>query len=275
MFKLMEESPVRMPMFLFLALFSVSLAEVAGANTVPIGQFKPFIIGGVEVEPQDLIAATTVAIMGQDDEGQFLCSGSILDQDLVVTAGHCLGDSGKAALSIYFRANLKGQGPIVVATGALRPQQYTGGPDASTNMYDIALVHFNGGLPAGYQPVKLLDNANSLRDGEQVTLAGFGVTQADADSFDTSGAGTLRKVNVNILQAKMPSTEVLLDESHGRGSCNGDSGGPAFVERSGALVLFGVTSRGDGACAQEGIYTNIPTHTAWLAQATQSLRQQQ
>jgi secreted trypsin-like serine protease len=67
-------------------------------------------------------------------------------------------------------------------------------------------------------------------------------------------------------------TEVRLDESKGQGTCSGDSGGPAFIQKGGNYLLFGVTSRGNLLCNEEGIYTSASAHSAWIEKTMQSLK---
>ena len=48
------------------------------------------------------------------------------------------------------------------------------------------------------------------------------------------------------------------------GSCNGDSGGPAYVFLDQKLLLAGLTSRGDGPCRSFGIYTIVDYFSKWI-----------
>src|SRR4051812_3490531 len=52
------------------------------------------IIGGTEVQQGDPVLKSTVAIF----DGSALCTGSIIDQDLVVTAAHCISDPSRMAV---------------------------------------------------------------------------------------------------------------------------------------------------------------------------------
>jgi secreted trypsin-like serine protease len=240
---------------------------------------REMIVGGVTVAPSDVIASTTVAIVSQTSEGTALCTGSILDTDLIVTAGHCVGPSPSQML-VVFRKDLSDKsGPVVKVAGYIRDPNYGNGTNDKDND-DIALIRFDGGLPAGYQPAQLLQDSSALQNGETVTLAGYGITDGSASARDDGtddGAGVLRKVDTTIANAHYGQTEVEVDQTLGKGACHGDSGGPAFLmSADGSLLLFGVTSRGPSNqpddCASYGIYTNILAHLDFIQQATQALR---
>lgn len=243
--------------------------------------FHPDIIGGVNVSPSDPIASSTVMIIGETTEngqtGEYICTASIIAEDLIVTAAHCVAEdpsnpTDPTKMLIVFSTHMptSASDPSVHrVSGYLANPGWTAAiqaPDA----HDVAVIRFEGGLPAGYQPAQLL-GAQNLSPGESVTLAGYGISTIR----DTDGktAGTLREVNVNVAQL-YGQTEVAVDESHGKGSCSGDSGGPAFINNGGSLLLWGVTSRGDQSCAQDGIYTNLGYYLDFLNQAANYLRQQ-
>lgn len=239
---------------------------------------RNFIIGGITVPTSDPIASTTVAIVSQTDQGTALCSGSIIDTDLIVTAGHCVGPAPSKML-IVFRKDLSDtSGPVVRVSGYVQDPNYGDGENDQDND-DIALIRFAGGLPAGYQAATLLTDSSALANGEAVTLAGYGITDgsAAAQASGNDGAGVLREVTTTIAQAAYGLTEVAVDQTRGKGACHGDSGGPAFVRAAdGSLQLFGVTSRGPSnqpdTCASIGIYSNILAHLDFIQSATDELR---
>ena len=51
---------------------------------------------------------------------------------------------------------------------------------------------------------------------------------------------------------------------YGVATCNGDSGGPAFVDIAGREYLAGVTSWGDDGCVQFGFNTRLDTFDDWV-----------
>jgi secreted trypsin-like serine protease len=235
-----------------------------------------FIIRGMTVEPADPIASTTVAVVNESHGDVALCTGSIVAPDLVVTAGHCVGPD-RAAMRLFFKTDLRqAGGKEVPVAGYVRPKGY-GHMTSEEDMNDIALIRFEGGLPPGYRPAELLRDEALLKNGEKVTLAGFGVSNGRIHGDGSSaGAGVLRKVDVTIAQAAYGRTEVVMDQTHGHGACHGDSGGPAFLKRGREYLLFGVTSRGSSGgrddCSGASIYTSILAHARFLREAAGGLR---
>src|SRR5690606_32806846 len=82
----------------------------------------------------------------------------------------------------------------------------------------------------------------TMRTGESVTLVGYG---EDPDAESQRGSiGIKRKVTTTITQLSPEGLEFFAGGGL-RDSCEGDSGGPAFVQlSSGKWRLAGITSRG-------------------------------
>lgn len=239
------------------------------------------IIGGDDVQAGDPIAASTVLIVGQENGGEFICSGSLIAQNLVLTAAHCLGTTGKAKLAIAFRTDINGSGAVVAAKAQARPSDFVKNSEQSqVDWDDLAVLRLASDAPAGYAPAVILQDASAIQDGADVTLAGYGINVPVAPPNSDAGSGVLRKVDQVILKAQYGATEVLVSEKD-KGACHGDSGGPAFVAAAdGSLQLFGVTSRlteddpvvGSGAnqaiaCTVDMVYTSVLARAAWI-QAT-------
>lgn len=245
--------------------------------------FKPLIIGGEEVKANDPVAQSTVLINGKVLRSSFTCTGTIIADDLIITAGHCLGAYRWAELTVYFRLRKEGTGPIMKVLGATRIQDDF--PKTPTDWNDLALVRLAGKIPEGYRPAKILDDASLVKDGAKVLLAGYGINVPKPPNNGNGGLGVLRKVEQVVLNANYGKSEVLVD-IRGKGSCSGDSGGPAFIQRGEELLLFGATSRmtsndivgrdprgnPEYACVNDIVYTNILGYLDWIAQATEELR---
>lgn len=234
--------------------------------------FRPLIVGGTEVTSNDPIAKSTVLIVGKINRASFICTGSILTQDLVLTAGHCLGQGGWAELTVYFRTTANGEGPSAKVIRQVRIHDTL--LTTPMDQDDLAILKLQSNIPQGFLPIEFLQDPSLLKDGTKVTLAGYGKTNPDPDQLN--GLGTLRKVEQTVLQAQYGQKEILVN-IRDRGSCNGDSGGPAFIQNDGQLLLLGVTSRLTErdqlpdvnhhkryACTVDMIYSNVMKQREWI-----------
>lgn len=236
------------------------------------------IIGGVIVEGSDVIAKTTVALVASvvDSEGkesQYICTGSLVKDNVVLTAGHCVPEAKegeKVALYVVFTKDLnniqRGQVRLVDKV-AVHPSYGTQNDDGS-DANDIALVRFAGTKAIGYQIAQFLSDDSLLADGAMVTLAGYGLT----DGVNKTSDNKLRKVDdIEIIQS-FGKTEIALDQSKGKGACHGDSGGPAFLTVKGVPYVWGITSRGIGKngaddCSLFSLYTKVNAQKTFVDQA--------
>ncbi|MGK5089061.1 trypsin-like serine protease [Bdellovibrionota bacterium FG-2] len=247
--------------------FALSQTAFAG-NWDKFTDDNNWIVGGSLVNATDVISKSTVGLIN----GGALCTASIIDVDLAVTAAHCVEmDEG---IGLVFAQDMRApKAKVVQVTGVVVNPTWWSNQSNEKNTGDIALVSFAGGIPAGFSKVKLLTKAAALKKGGSITLAGYGIT----DAYTQVGAGTLRKADVTILNPKFSTTEILFDQSSGRGGCHGDSGGPAFIKSGADLLLVGVTSRGYPAnapddCIHQSIYTKITSYSSFLKKAAKTLR---
>src|SRR4051812_613014 len=94
-----------------------SVVMIAASLSVQVSAFAqdqgPFfdpaqldkIIGGEVVEESDPIAISTVLVINKTTDGTAICTGSIIADDLVMTAGHCVGPD-KKNMKIVFRRTM-------------------------------------------------------------------------------------------------------------------------------------------------------------------------
>lgn len=220
------------------------------------------IIGGEQVIKSDVISRTTAGLVSTSALGQALCTVSLVADDLAVTAAHCVRvapGEPRAILTLIFGRDLH------APENQKRTVDQVEIPDGAA---DVALLHFDGGLPADYQFAKLLPFDHELSVGDPVTLAGYGIWSAERND----GEGFLRKAQVTVSNPHYSSTEIEFDQSQGRGACHGDSGGPAYFLVNKKPYLFGITSRGGGNCDQKVVYTTIGSLADWFSDAGQVMR---
>ncbi|MDG0814888.1 S1 family peptidase [Bdellovibrio svalbardensis] len=232
------------------------------------------IVGGAKVISSDLISKTTVAILissfdRNHVESQYLCTGSLLRSGVILTAAHCVPPSDKhydTRMYVVFTSdldNLSDSDIRLVTDQVVHPKFGQSGP-MGEDSNDIALLKYPGSFPQGYRAARLLPNDSLLKPKLTVTLAGYGLNDGITKATDNQ----LRKVDV-ILGQSFGDTEIILDQSNGKGACHGDSGGPAFVTIKGSLFLWGVISRGlgDDNCNSNGVYTKINSQHEFIDSA--------
>ena len=109
-----------------------------------------------------------------------------------------------------------------------------------------------------------------MQNAQDTTLVGFGHSNFNA----SSGFGLKRQVsvaidqhlNINDAEAQLgfESDLEFTAGGNGRDTCNGDSGGPAYITANGVLKVAGLTSRPfrtfNQPCGEGGIYTRIDVH---------------
>jgi len=128
---------------------------------------------------------------------------------------------------------------------------------------------------ANVTPVRLA-TAEEFLAAQETTLVGFG----NDDILSTRGFGIKREVTVPILKTGDDASDDLEEElgfdpdlefvagGEGFDSCNGDSGGPAYITVGGDRVAAGLTSRATetarNPCGDGGIYTRVDMHAAFI-----------
>ena len=90
-----------------------------------------------------------------------------------------------------------------------------------------------------------------------LNFAGFG------DYVVNAGTEFGIKLQIDGSLDSYTDNEIFYDHSGG-GTCYGDSGGPAFVQRDGVLYVGGVTARGDADCISWGASTRVDAFESFI-----------
>jgi secreted trypsin-like serine protease len=225
------------------------------------------IVNGTPMSDQDALGKSVVALLVESDQGVALCTGSIYDEQTILTAAHCV-DDGPDRVMIFFGPAVKVTSKSMVRWGNRYTQNPRWAKPGPEGQGDLALVHFDGGLPAGFQPVQLASPDLDLEAGTKVTMLGYGV----ADGVSKKGAGTLRSTTTTV-EGFARKTEIVTD-GHSSSVCFGDSGGPAFVPTASGFVQWGVASSVlNKACNEASVHTDIVSYEPWLRSAAAKLAQ--
>ncbi len=229
------------------------------------------IIGGQEITSKlDPIAKTTVLIY--NILTRQICTGSLLENNLILTAAHCVHRQTQSML-IYFIQNSRTATKEMsrLVTGAVTHPLWVTNKNNQKDAGDIALLKYLGETPQGYTAATFLPNPSYLLNNTPIVLAGYGI----ADSRTKQGSEILRQTATAISNNRYSYTEIQVDQRLGRGSCHGDSGGPAFIVINGTHYLWGILSRGDqdreDKCNQFSLYTLILAHYKWIQETAKAL----
>jgi len=228
------------------------------------------IVGGSDVAPESPMARGTVALIIDQNA---LCTGSLIAQDMIVTAAHCLNGAQNIQIVFSTQVDSESLSQAIPATRfAIHPQYDPANTGIDEN--DVAVLNFTGGLPQGFKPDLVLADDSLLEAGATAVLAGYGIT----DAASQAGAGRLRETTVSLLDPDLGNSEALIDQSQGQGACHGDSGGPAFIKKGNTLYLWGITSRSypnsaPDDCSHQAVYTKIPDELSFIQTAVRMLRE--
>lgn len=237
------------------------------------------IVGGTVTTDAFQKQNGVVALVINSNDGQGICTGTLIAPRLVLTAAHCLDSSRSQiqSIAVVFSNNIDKVTQDQVrfgVKGAVHPdflKSAMAGGDASWN--DTALLKLDADAPVDFKPARLPKADNLTAPKTMLMQMGYGRAEASrAATTDTSGI--LRQVSgIAVIKKSADGKELLLNEAK-KGSCNGDSGGPAFVkERDGKLTLVGTDSRGtdEASCIGVGVYTNVASHLDWIAKTSAAL----
>ncbi|MBI3544333.1 MAG: S1 family peptidase [Deltaproteobacteria bacterium] len=233
------------------------------------------LVGGEPVADGSPLARQTVALGWRGDA---FCSATIVAEDLVVTAAHCVRNSHD--IEVLFETDTVSEKnprrrPIVgyeLAPGYDPDDEHPERRDPPPrNRADFALVRFTGGLPAGFNPAQLVPADHVFHDADEIELAGYGGTFDHTTPNDP--VGILRAGHARLRDARFSPTELQIDASEESSSHNagGDSGGPALVRIGGEPYLFGVCNW--GRVGEFTVFALVRPRLAWMSEAAKRLRQ--
>jgi trypsin len=179
------------------------------------------------------------------------CTGTVISKHTVLTAGHCFGS---VSSTVGFGPTVSGATTVQVA-GKVRDPMYADICDQDAT-YDLTVVKLAEPAPSQAAPLLRATLDNSAKYvGPSWVWVGYGRTGS------SGGTGTKRVTTFPIdligpatgrgSLCEIPET-LIYATSHGRMTCNGDSGGPSFWVGGGVEYLAGVTSSGDDACMLDG-----------------------
>lgn len=240
------------------------------------------VLGGENSEVGEWPSMVAIVIPGNFPlEDRFFCGGTVIAEQWVMTAAHCMFDAfGTATQPSDIRVvagtnNLQDDNAIetTVSNIYVHPQ-YDSGSGALSN--DIALLEL--GTVLNDAPITLFDGDTESLNDTFGFIAGWGATGVDANNNvqypyllqdATVPFVPLERCNLpESYQGLISETQVCAGyEQGGIDSCVGDSGGPLFMIEEGRQVQVGITSFGNGCGLANfyGVYTNVSEYRVWMS----------
>ncbi|XP_034244415.1 trypsin-1-like [Thrips palmi] len=244
------------------------------------------IIGGTDADPAEFPHQVSMQVSMLWIVEQHICGGTILNEEWVLTAGHCVKGVPwyTSAFILAGKTNLgvkeAGQQRSAVKK-MFTHEKFRGG----VGPYDIGLLHLKTKLVLSdtIKPAKL--PAQGAVPTGQATLSGWGSISTSQElvmpkqlqkldlpiiPFDACNDAIQKLSDAN--GEKNPLVESSnvcvghLDKA-GQGACNGDSGGPLIQVVDGEVVVIGATSWGYFPCQAEAapsVYTKVSAFVDWI-----------
>jgi secreted trypsin-like serine protease len=250
---------------------SVTAVALLGVAAAP----SSAVVGGGNASPGEYPSVAEITF------GPFLCTGTLISPDWVLSAGHCGSVTGAAVatpaswppqlINVRVGGVTQSDGETRTVSRVVMNPNYL-----LTSGYDISLLQLSSSSTMAPTQVAGAGERSIWTAGTLETIVGWGATEEGGDlpdnlqeaqvpiTTDASCAGAYSDFDPNTMVcAGFPQGGV--------DTCQGDSGGPMFGRTSaGVLRVVGATSFGEG-CARPGkpgVYARVADDTLrpWIAE---------
>ena len=249
---------------------AVSLATslIVGLLIAPFAttQAKAVVFG--EEVPEASTTAPWVASIWYtkniSQKAEFICTGSLIRADIIITAAHCTFDKGFYWVKLG-SDTLDSDAPLLEVSGTWRDTRYS----KKTITNDLGLLKLTRPV-TDVKPVAIPTPAqiSKVKKLSKFKMYGWGLDQNDevakflrSANLDLQDAAAKRAYgNVFKPEIMLASGRYIKAEKLYAGGCNGDSGGPLIGLVDGKTTLVGLTSWGSAQGCDRGkptIFTRV------------------
>ncbi|XP_014467224.1 PREDICTED: serine protease hepsin-like [Dinoponera quadriceps] len=206
-------------------------------------------------------------------DGRFHCGASLLNNDYVITAAHCLRRLKRSKIRIVLGdydqyVNTDGVAVMRAVSAVIRHRNF----DISSFNHDVALLRLRKSVKFSkkVRPV-CLPQPDTDPAGKEGTVVGWGRTseggmlpaKVHEVQVPIYSLSQCRKMKY---RANRITDNMICAGRGGQDSCQGDSGGPLLVQEADKLEIAGIVSWGVG-CGKPGypgVYTRVSRYLKWI-----------
>uniref|UniRef100_A0A8C8WHU2 Peptidase S1 domain-containing protein n=1 Tax=Panthera leo TaxID=9689 RepID=A0A8C8WHU2_PANLE len=236
------------------------------------GQVNAKILGGQEAEDGKWPWQVSVRI-----RGKHVCGGSLITQQWVLTAGHCILSRFHYDVKMGDRSVYKEITSVLVPVRdiVVHPQLSVVG----TIQKDLALLQllYPVNFTMTIQPICIPQKTFRVEAGTTCWVTGWGRKEEYGETVRQEVDQDIihhEKCNEMIQKAMKTTRDVVLEgmlcgyKGAGKDLCQGDSGGPLVCKFKDTWVQVGLVSWGLG-CGRgnvPGVYTDIAAYSKWIVE---------